>query len=304
MCIIILKQKGIQPPSKKTLKTCFANNPDGAGFMYWNNGKVSIEKGFMTYKHLKRALNGYRFTSDDVVIYHFRIATCGTVNSSQTHPFPVTDVVSQLQSISISSPLAMAHNGIISGMNPTEEISDTMMFVKNILADKKVKAKIYDEESAQSRLIEMASSASRLAFLDFKGRVRIFGDWDIEKETGLLFSNDDYKYARTYKYTDDNWKNIYGYGERYGSNTNNDEGFGACPSCQNEYSYDLFMRECYSCGFVNSTDYLNEHEKEKEEIDKENADVLERDIKNAEKTHVILTDAEKEIKKLLIQGAP
>ena len=34
MCIIAIKEKGIDMPNEKILETMFEHNPDGAGFMY------------------------------------------------------------------------------------------------------------------------------------------------------------------------------------------------------------------------------------------------------------------------------
>ena len=32
MCIAILSENGVELPNKETLKLCFTNNPDGAGY--------------------------------------------------------------------------------------------------------------------------------------------------------------------------------------------------------------------------------------------------------------------------------
>ena len=43
-------------PSKKIFSNCFSNNDDGAGFMFPLNGKVHIEKGFMSFTAFKKGL--------------------------------------------------------------------------------------------------------------------------------------------------------------------------------------------------------------------------------------------------------
>ena len=45
MCIAIYSLKGTDIPSEDILKTCFLNNPDGAGFAFNKGGKVHIVKG-------------------------------------------------------------------------------------------------------------------------------------------------------------------------------------------------------------------------------------------------------------------
>ena len=55
MCIIAIKDKGINLPKDEILETMFRHNSDGAGFMYAKDGQVHIKKGFMTYKAFKKA---------------------------------------------------------------------------------------------------------------------------------------------------------------------------------------------------------------------------------------------------------
>jgi hypothetical protein len=57
MCIIVYKPKGKKLPKYETLKTCFENNNNGAGFMYVENGIVIIKKGYMCINDLVTALN-------------------------------------------------------------------------------------------------------------------------------------------------------------------------------------------------------------------------------------------------------
>ena len=49
MCIIAYKPKGQALPSKETLQMCWNNNEDGAGYMFANDGRVWISKGFATF---------------------------------------------------------------------------------------------------------------------------------------------------------------------------------------------------------------------------------------------------------------
>ena len=60
MCIIVYKPIGIDLPDKKTLETCFENNPDGAGFMYRKGREIRIRKGYMNFLSFYRALRNIR----------------------------------------------------------------------------------------------------------------------------------------------------------------------------------------------------------------------------------------------------
>ena len=50
MCIIVYKPQNTKFPSENTLRECFQNNDDGAGFMFSSNNVVHIKKGFMTFE--------------------------------------------------------------------------------------------------------------------------------------------------------------------------------------------------------------------------------------------------------------
>ena len=93
MCIAIYSLKGTDIPREDILKTCFLNNPDGAGFAFNKGGKVHIVKGFMDYKGFISAFKKYDaefgFKQRGVLI-HFRIATHGGVNVGCCHPFPIS----------------------------------------------------------------------------------------------------------------------------------------------------------------------------------------------------------------------
>ena len=66
-------------PKKSFLKDCFKNNPHGAGFMTIENEKVSIYKGFETFKDFYTKVEQFNKKTLKAlpVIFHFRYATHG-----------------------------------------------------------------------------------------------------------------------------------------------------------------------------------------------------------------------------------
>lgn len=185
MCIIVFKPEGVPFPEKKILKTCFENNPDGAGFMYRKDSKVYIQKGYMTPESLFRALKlaGKKiggFEDVDLVI-HFRIATHGTVEPGQTHPFPITDDYSQLVKTRTVVNQALAHNGILLEYAPLGWeryiFSDTMRFIIN------------NASNIQDALKKHNRHGGRFVLMNSK-ETKIFGNFI--KNGGLYYSNDTY----------------------------------------------------------------------------------------------------------------
>lgn len=136
MCIICAKPANVKFPSEETIKNMWDANSDGAGLMYVKDGKVRIEKGFMTYKSFTAKLDELRKTLDLVktpVVMHFRITTHGGTCAANTHPFPVTDSIARLKQTNVTTTLGVAHNGIIP-ITPRKGISDTMEYIATQLS--------------------------------------------------------------------------------------------------------------------------------------------------------------------------
>lgn len=196
MCIIAYKPAGVDFPPKKTLKTCFENNPDGAGLMFADGGAVTIKKGFMTFAAFWKALRGVREKHGDAPAYvmHFRISTQGGVNPPCTHPFPLSREMDDLRRLETRAKIGVAHNGIITltsaGWNKKIEYSDTMLFITRFLS-LIIKSPEYYKDADTLKLIERLAE-SRLAILDGAGHCETIGAGWIE-EAGVFYSNSTYK---------------------------------------------------------------------------------------------------------------
>lgn len=181
MCVILVKEKGIELPTKKVLKCCWERNPDGAGFMFNDYGKVVIMKGFMTfeefYLRLQTANEFYHLKEKGLVI-HFRIATSGLKDKGNCHPYPISNDNLDLRKSFITTELGIAHNGIIRSYNGKNNIlNDTQLFIKNDLFElNSLDKKFYKNVIFQS-MIERLIDGSRLVFLNKKGKIIKLGNW-------------------------------------------------------------------------------------------------------------------------------
>ncbi len=128
MCDIIYKPAE-QQIYKKTLKKVWDMNSDGAGLAYNQNGRVLIDKGYMTFKEFWKALKPHQ---DKDLIIHFRWSTSGITNKGQTHPFPLSQNNRILTARKLVCHYALAHNGIMQSFG-NKKVSDTMDFIKRIL---------------------------------------------------------------------------------------------------------------------------------------------------------------------------
>ena len=216
MCVIVAKKRGIELPSKKTLKDCFETNPDGAGLMYVNeNKKIVIEKGFMTfeafYKKLTELNKKYNLKKKALVM-HFRITTQGGTSPGNCHPFPITDDEKKLKATYLEcNDVAFAHNGIISlySMRDDKGLSDTMLLSKELLYPLfNYNKKFYKQEHNQE-LIEEIIGTDKIAFLDNEEKIITIGEF--KEDEGVLYSNLNHKKNYNYYYNDYDYYNYDNY---------------------------------------------------------------------------------------------
>ena len=177
MCIAIYKPAG-KVLSQETLKECYDNNPDGAGFMYAEDKKLHIEKGFFSLQSFYEA---YVKHQDKKAVLHFRIKTHGKIDTTNCHPFAV------------NSSLAFVHNGIISGFGDSDH-SDTIGFNHGVLQPLVNKwGNLALFQDPMKDLIESRIGYSKLIFLDRHGNHNILNESKGEWDNGIWYSNNSYK---------------------------------------------------------------------------------------------------------------
>ena len=203
MCIIAIKSKGVDMPSEETLRTMWVNNPHGAGIMYANgDGRVYIDKGYMDWTSFIgriHTLGKAEKLKDMAIVMHFRIATHGGINPSNTHPFPVSSRIDALTKLRQACKVGVAHNGVIP-ITPRDGISDTMEFIASELAPLAERNPgWYKDEAVMAGIGHRIKS--RLAVLDGHKTVSYYGDFITESD-GMIYSNTSYKprYTATHTY--------------------------------------------------------------------------------------------------------
>jgi predicted glutamine amidotransferase len=204
MCIAIAKLPNRELPSEETLKICWNNNDDGAGFAFNYDNRVFIKKGFMTFADFMEKLRYYDNKYDLKkcgMLIHFRIATHGARDASMTHPFPIIDDAGCLKKIEYVSDYAVVHNGIISltssSASKSDGLSDTALFIKDYLT-KIAQNKSWLRKECNMELIEKLIG-SKMAILDKTGHIEMTSGFT--EENGVFYSNSSYK---------DTWYTKYG----------------------------------------------------------------------------------------------
>lgn len=187
MCVICASPKGTRQPSISEIKAMFMRNPDGAGYMYARDGKVTIHKGFMDLGDFLNAVKAEHFTAKDSVVYHFRISTQAGINPSMTHPFPLSNQREVMKALDVHCGCGIAHNGIIwLTSDPNEkEYSDTAIFIADYMS--RIVERPADLKDPEVLSVIEYLIGSKMAILDGSGYIATVGEFF--NDHGLLFSN-------------------------------------------------------------------------------------------------------------------
>jgi len=263
MCIAVFSPIGSKCPDMETLRNCFENNPDGAGYAFNNEGMVVIKKGFLDWNSFWESFHGdderYNFTTRGLLV-HTRIKTHGKKCAELCHPFPITcEDDGAMRKTYFVTDYAAIHNGIISLTSSKAyqepNSSDTLVFCRDympLITDNKS----WFKRNCNMRLIEKLIG-SKMAILN--GRGEIIHTSGFTEDGGIWYSNTSYKmprvrtfsscnYASTtcYGYLDDDLDDDYDYyyGRGYGYNG----GYNGGTSYSNSY-YQSGTKNAYKGGY-------------------------------------------------------
>jgi len=117
MCLSIYRPANVKL-QERILRNGFNSNSDGAGFAYAYKGKLVVDKGFFSFSEFYDSYLNIPTKAEALI--HFRMASHGTVNEFNCHPWPINE------------DFAMIHNGMLMHFG-SNEVSDTGEFTEKIL---------------------------------------------------------------------------------------------------------------------------------------------------------------------------
>ena len=192
MCVICYSPKN-SLIDMETLELCYDCNPDGAGFMWYDNGKVKMLKGFMTWGKFKNAVKKLKTTKLDIA-FHFRIATSGLTNPKNCHPFPISSSRREIEQLKGSFDKLLMHNGILFSPKKTL-LSDTAKYSKFFLSSLKNLKRQALKQALSFQVQNLTQNNRLLIFLEDEKPVMV-GDW--HKQGGNYFSNLNWQFNQYY----------------------------------------------------------------------------------------------------------
>lgn len=164
MCVLVVCEAGHALPSREVLKAMHRANPHGMGF-----ASKSLHYKGMNFERFYQRLQFV--PQDENVIIHFRYATHGSVCAKNCHPFK-------------KGSIWFAHNGILD-IEPDGDMTDSETAFRNILYPVAREYGVFSQELAAT--VDEVIGYSKFAFLDKKGNVMMFGNF--EQYHGLWCSN-------------------------------------------------------------------------------------------------------------------
>lgn len=203
MCIIISKDKGVEPLDMGYFERAWDHNGDGGGIVWKSpdNEDAHVQKGFMKKEDMLEKIKEIN-KKENSFIAHFRIRSVGDKTAENTHPFVMNRVT-------------FAHNGTITALTPLEGKTDSETFGLTFLKDRSMK---WIKENQQ--LLELALGSSKFAIMDNKsGEIFILNKQNGKEQDGAWFSNGSADkptpiVTRTYTRDYDDYNSSYNYYNR------------------------------------------------------------------------------------------
>ncbi len=183
MCLIIANPNCEHVPASYIVNA-YDTNPHGFGVMYAKNGILKIKRGIMPVSMVNRIFEELEET-DTPYVAHFRMATHGTLNASNCHPFAVSGRLNGI---------GMVHNGVLSGKEWNDEHkSDTALFVNRIQTH--LMTGDFEAEDLFKPDVEILSpyhasiGSDKLVFMNGNGEISFYNEWNGAWMEGIWYSN-------------------------------------------------------------------------------------------------------------------
>lgn len=184
MCVIVLKFKGTDFPSKEVINACMQANPDGFAAAWNQDGRLMTFRTmdgqemlakYDEIRHLDPATTG--------LVFHARIATHGSKKLENCHCWTDED-----------GSLAFAHNGILNNIGSRDDLTDSETFFRDIF----LPVRNAGGMALAAKVAHAIIGTSRFAFINADGNIVPMGNYSKDQEEGhngkVYFSNMNWVY--------------------------------------------------------------------------------------------------------------
>ena len=187
MCLIAV----VPPKQKRTrvseawLTDVYTGNPDGFGFMWWENGKARATRKVGTLEQFKREFRGLERKIKGEFAFHVRYKTHGKVDLNNAHPYPVDTLDLK------TAKTFLMHNGVLrTGNSADARMSDTWHFISDYLRELVVEyGEGVLEKPAFRALVQEFIGNNRFVMLGPSGMMHIYNKAQGITWRGMWLSN-------------------------------------------------------------------------------------------------------------------
>jgi hypothetical protein len=199
MCVIIVRDPGIEIPFAKIESACHVNS-DGFGIVIADRGKQEIIKEFNPQGNdPARVARLLEQAKDNPLALHLRFATAGEKSSMNCHPF------STLTQADHGLDVQFMHNGTLSAFTDSKSVmSDSYHFNEKVVRPLLIRSAAFLgtelclTDPFVFEVLDKYRGASKFVLFDDKGKSLIIGEADGKQFEGWWASND-YSFDRTHR---------------------------------------------------------------------------------------------------------
>lgn len=175
MCVIFYQPKKSKSLDRTDLYKMWETNSDGGGIMWIEEDGVHYSKGYMNFDSMYYDYLLLKNKYNYELALHFRIATSGGVNPQMTHPFPVSNRVTDMGKLEGHTDICVMHNGIIP-IDHTRGLSDTVEYtIRKLYPRARQKDRLFGGDFDDRIKSEISYSKLLLFSAD---AVHMIGDWE------------------------------------------------------------------------------------------------------------------------------
>jgi hypothetical protein len=215
MCLIIVKKQGDELSNEFSAlaRRAMVSNSDGVGFgIRRPNGRVIFRRGLYSPEQIINMIYKLGVSKDDDFIFHARACTRGEVSIDNCHPMPLIKFESWGDKENISSdeelssnPGLLFHNGGFSIKGSSKDIkrSDTYLLARDFVSQYNL---LYSDDGRASMREYIGTGYNKVATLDSKHGVQLYGTFTKDVTNNLIFSQSYYARESTYNVTLKNGK--------------------------------------------------------------------------------------------------
>ncbi len=181
MCLIAFAAQDRGQIPDNHLAWAHARNDDSWGIMFPEDGHVRLLRDVSDHAAFCKVWNGS--PRQRPIAAHFRYGTSGSMTAAMAHPFPVLEDEGGVT-------LAVMHNGVMSCVADQGALSDTAVFIRDVLQPQlEARPDLIEVEGWREAMGAILGMENKLLLMRGDGEAFLVNGWQGHFEDGVWYSN-------------------------------------------------------------------------------------------------------------------